>query len=90
MGNRLAHLEPIHGFAAETPAAVLIQVASRLGFPLSPTHVISASLLGVGASRRLTAVRRAAASARVNARPSRIPVAAVLGCLAAQLARGLH
>ncbi len=66
MGNRLVHLEPIHGFAAETSAAAVIQVASKLGFPLSTTHVISSSILGVGASRRLNAVRWAVASTMVH------------------------
>ena len=49
--------EPIHGFAAETAAATVIETASRLGFPLSTTHVISSAILGVGASRRAQAVR---------------------------------
>jgi len=57
MGQRLVHLEPIHGFAAETTAATIIETASRLGFPLSTTHVISSCILGVGAARRLSAVR---------------------------------
>ncbi|NTW01216.1 MAG: inorganic phosphate transporter, partial [Oscillochloris sp.] len=57
MGTRLADLRPIHGFVAETTAGIVIELASRLGFPLSTTQVISASILGVGASRRLRAVR---------------------------------
>ena len=89
MGNRLAHLQPIHGFAAETSAAAVIQVASRLGFPLSTTHVISSSILGVGASKRLKAVRWGVASTMVNAWLLTIPVTAVLGFLAALLARAL-
>jgi PiT family inorganic phosphate transporter len=86
MGSRLVHLEPVHGFAAETSAAAVIQVASRLGFPLSTTHVISASILGVGASRRLKAVRWAVASTMVNAWLLTIPVTAVFGYLVALLA----
>jgi PiT family inorganic phosphate transporter len=57
MGQRITHLEPIHGFAAETTAATIIESASRLGFPLSTTQVISSCILGVGAARRVTAVR---------------------------------
>jgi len=57
MGERIVHLEPIHGFAAETTGATIIEIASRLGFPLSTTHVISSCILGVGAARRLNAVR---------------------------------
>ena len=90
MGNRLATLQPIHGFAAETSAAVVIQVASRLGFPLSTTHVISASILGVGASRRLNAVRWGVAGSMVNAWLLTIPVTATLGFLATLLVRALR
>ncbi len=90
LGNRLAHLEPIHGCAAETSAAAVIQVASHLGFPLSTTHVISASILGVGASKRLKAVRWAVASTMVNAWLLTIPVTAVLGYVVARLVRLLH
>jgi PiT family inorganic phosphate transporter len=57
MGHRLAKLQPMHGFAAETAAATIIETASRLGFPISTTHVISSSILGAGASRSMSAVR---------------------------------
>jgi PiT family inorganic phosphate transporter len=57
LGMRLVHLKPIHGFAAETAAATVIEVASRIGLPLSTTHIISSTIMGVGASKRLSAVR---------------------------------
>ncbi|MGA2193038.1 MAG: inorganic phosphate transporter [Nitrospirota bacterium] len=57
LGMKLANLKPVHGFAAETAAATVIEVASRLGFPLSTTHVISSTIMGVGASRRFSAVK---------------------------------
>jgi PiT family inorganic phosphate transporter len=57
MGHRLARLQPMHGFAAETAAASIIETASHLGFPLSTTHVISSSIMGAGASRSMSAVR---------------------------------
>lgn len=57
IGLRLTKLEPVHGFAAETSAAVAIELASRLGIPLSTTHTISMAIMGVGATRRLSAVR---------------------------------
>ena len=57
LGHRLVKLQPVHGFAAETTAALVIQVASHLGIPLSTTHVISATIMGVGATRRLNAVK---------------------------------
>ena len=89
MGTRLAHLEPIHGFAAETSAATVIQIASRLGFPLSTTHVISSSILGVGAARRMNAVRWGVARTMVGAWLLTIPVTAALGFGAAFVARVL-
>ena len=90
MGTRLVPLEPIHGFAAETSAATVIQVASRLGFPLSTTHIISAGILGVGAARRLNAVRWGVARTMVNAWILTIPVTAVLGYGAALVAHALQ
>ena len=57
LGLRVTRLEPVHGFAAETGAATVIEVASRLGIPVSTTHTISTSIMGVGATRRFSAVR---------------------------------
>lgn len=57
LGMKLVSLRPINGFAAEASAATLIEVASRIGLPLSTTHVISSTIMGVGASKRLSAVR---------------------------------
>jgi len=76
MGNRLVHLEPIHGFAAETTAATVIESASRLGFPLSTTHVISSCILGVGAARRLSGVRWSVAFNMMRAWLLTIPICA--------------
>jgi PiT family inorganic phosphate transporter len=57
IGLRVVELRPIHGFAAETAAATVIEAASRLGVPVSTTHTISSAILGVGSTRRLSAVR---------------------------------
>lgn len=57
MGLRLTKLEPVHGFCAETGAALTIELASQLAIPLSTTHTINTSIMGVGATRRLSAVR---------------------------------
>lgn len=57
MGHKIFHLEAVHGFSAETSAAGVISAASSLGAPISTTHVISAAILGVGSSKRLSAVR---------------------------------
>jgi PiT family inorganic phosphate transporter len=57
MGMRMTHLEPVQGFAAETSAASVITIAARLGIPVSTTHAIGSSIMGVGATRRVSAVR---------------------------------
>jgi PiT family inorganic phosphate transporter len=57
LGHRVVKLQPVHGFAAETTAALIIQVASYYGIPLSTTHVISASIMGVGAVKRFSGVK---------------------------------
>jgi inorganic phosphate transporter, PiT family len=57
LGMRLVQLRSIHGFAAQTSAATIIEIASRIGLPLSTTHVISSTIMGVGASKRFSAVR---------------------------------
>lgn len=57
MGLQLTKLEPVNGFAAETSAALAIELASRMGIPLSTTHTINTAIMGVGSIRRLSAVR---------------------------------
>lgn len=56
VGMNMIRLQPIGGFAAETSAAAVIQVMTALGAPVSTTHVISSAIMGVGASKRITAV----------------------------------
>ncbi|CDZ24976.1 putative low-affinity inorganic phosphate transporter [[Clostridium] cellulosi] len=56
VGMNMIRLHPIGGFAAETSAAAVIQVMTALGAPVSTTHVISTAIMGVGASKRITAV----------------------------------
>ncbi len=57
MGHKMVKLQPVHGFAAETTAAMVIHFASTLGIPLSTTHAISTSIMGVGAAKRFGAVK---------------------------------
>ena len=57
MGSKVIKLKPIHGFAAETSAAGVILTASHFGIPVSTTHVISCSIMGVGSTQRLSAVK---------------------------------
>jgi PiT family inorganic phosphate transporter len=78
MGHKLAKLQPIHGFAAETAAATIIEAASRFGFPLSTTHVISSAILGAGASRGSSAVKWGVAGNIVTAWVLTIPTCMIL------------
>jgi PiT family inorganic phosphate transporter len=57
MGHKMVKLQPVHGFAAETTAAMVIHFASTLGIPLSTTHAISTSIMGVGVAKRFSAVK---------------------------------
>ncbi|HDO22821.1 MAG TPA: inorganic phosphate transporter, partial [Nitrospirae bacterium] len=57
LGVNMLKLEPVHGFAAEASATSVILGASMLGLPVSTTHVISTCIMGVGATRRLSAVK---------------------------------
>ncbi|HMC28318.1 MAG TPA: inorganic phosphate transporter, partial [Verrucomicrobiae bacterium] len=57
LGKHMVRLQPIHGFAAQTTAATVIATASHFGMPISTTHTITTSIMGVGATKRLTAVK---------------------------------
>ncbi|WP_338258449.1 inorganic phosphate transporter [Dictyobacter halimunensis] len=79
IGLKVVELRPINGFAAETASAAIIEVASRLGIPVSTTHVISSAILGVGATKRLSAVRWGVAGRIVVAWVVTIPACVFLG-----------
>lgn len=57
LGSKMIKLQPVHGFAAETTASIIIGGASHFGIPVSTTQVITTSIMGVGASKRLSAVK---------------------------------
>jgi PiT family inorganic phosphate transporter len=57
LGSKVVKLQPVHGFAAETSAATIIELASYFGIPVSTTHVVSTAIMGVGATKRLSAVK---------------------------------
>ena len=79
LGMRMTHLEPVQGFAAETGAATVITVAAHLGIPVSTTHAIGSSIMGVGATKRFSAVRWGVAGQVVAAWILTWPSCAVLG-----------
>jgi inorganic phosphate transporter, PiT family len=85
LGQRLVKLQVIHGFAVQTTAASVIQAASHWGIPLSTTHVISASILGVGATRRLNAVKWGIVGQMVWAWILTLPATALVGYLLERL-----
>jgi PiT family inorganic phosphate transporter len=78
LGQRIFSLEPASGFAAQVAGGSVIYVATRLGFPVSTTHVISGSVLGAGATKRLSAVRWGVAGNIVFAWVLTIPAAALV------------
>lgn len=82
MGARITKLQPVSGFAAETGAAIAIFTATAFGIPVSTTHAITGSIVGVGATRRLSAVRWGVASQIVWAWVLTIPMAALIGACA--------
>ncbi len=79
MGVNMIKLQPIGGFAAETGSAIVIEAMTAMGAPVSTTQVISTSIMGVGASKRLSAVRWALARSIVWAWLVTIPITALLG-----------
>jgi inorganic phosphate transporter, PiT family len=85
MGTRIIKMEPVHGFAAQTVAASVIELATAWGLPVSTTQVVSGSVMGAGATRRFSAVRWGIARRIVWAWVFTIPASAILAALAALL-----
>ena len=77
MGVSMLKLEPVHGFAAETSATAVILGASYFGLPVSTTHVIATAIMGVGATKRLSAVRWGIGKKIVNAWILTLPACAL-------------
>jgi PiT family inorganic phosphate transporter len=85
IGMRVTALEPVHGFASQASAASVIEVASHFGIPVSTTHCASSAIMGVGATRRLSAVRWGVAGNIVTAWILTFPICGALGYLFAWL-----
>jgi PiT family inorganic phosphate transporter len=84
MGTKIIRIAPIQGFAAETAGAMTILGASHLGIPVSTTHVINASIMGVGASKRVSAVRWGVATNILIAWVVTLPLSAALAWVSMQ------
>ena len=82
LGSKVIKLDPIHGFAAETSAASVIQLATHFGIPVSTTHTITSSILGVGSTQRLSAVRWGVAGNIVTAWFLTLPSAGLIAAVA--------
>jgi inorganic phosphate transporter, PiT family len=87
MGSKITKLQPVGGFAAETGAAIALLVATQAGVPVSTTHAITGSIVGVGATRRLSAVRWGVAGQIVWAWVLTIPAAFIIAAGAYTLLR---
>lgn len=89
LGLKVTTLRPVHGFTAQAAAASVIEGASLLGIPVSTTHCISASVMGVGATKRLSAVRWGIAGNIISAWIATFPICGGLGYLFAWLLKSV-
>ena len=89
VGLRITALQPVHGFAAQASAATVIEIASLLGIPVSTTHCASSAVMGVGATRRLSAVRWGVAGNIIAAWIMTFPICGGLGYLFAWLMKAI-
>lgn len=87
MGHKMVKLQPVHGFAAESTAALVILGASGLGVPVSTTHVIATSIMGVGATKRFSAVKWGVVERIVWAWVLTLPISGILGYLLVHVLR---
>jgi inorganic phosphate transporter, PiT family len=90
MGVKMIKLQPVNGFAAETAASLIILTSSHMGVPVSTTHVISGSIMGVGSAKRASAVRWEVAGQMAVAWVLTIPASAGVAYLFALLLRATH
>jgi len=81
LGMRIVKLEPVHGFAAETGAAAILMVTAHIGLPVSTTHTITSSVMGVGAVNRFSAVRWGLTRRILYAWIFTLPGSALLACI---------
>jgi PiT family inorganic phosphate transporter len=81
MGTKITKLQPMGGFCAETSGAITLFVATRLGIPVSTTHTITGAIIGVGATRRISAVKWGVAGRIVWAWILTIPLSAAVSAL---------
>src|SRR6266700_1103280 len=88
LGQKMVKLQPVHGFAAETTSATVIYLATHLGIPVSTTHNISAAIMGVGAARRINAIKWTVVERIVWAWVLTIPVTGLIAYWLVRLLQG--
>ena len=81
LGHKMVKMKPVHGFAAETTAATILAVTGAMGMPVSTTHTITTSIMGVGAAKRWNAIQWSLVERIVWAWVMTIPATALLGWL---------
>jgi PiT family inorganic phosphate transporter len=85
LGMKVTALRPVHGFVADFSAGMVIEAASQLGIPVSTTHCAASAVMGIGATRRLSAVRWGVAGNIVTAWLLTFPICGILGYLFTEL-----
>jgi PiT family inorganic phosphate transporter len=81
MGSRITRLKPVQGFCAETAGAATLYLATSFGVPVSTTHTITGAIVGVGAARRVSAVRWGVAGSLLIAWVITLPAAALIAAV---------
>jgi len=81
MGSKITRLTPVQGFCAETGGSIMLFAATELGIPVSTTHTITGSIIGVGAAKKVSAVRWGVAKGIVTAWIITIPASAAVAAL---------
>jgi PiT family inorganic phosphate transporter len=89
LGRRVIHLDPPHGFAAEATASVVLYTAAGFGLPISTTHTITSAIMGVGSTKRFSAVRWGVATNIVAAWVLTLPASAAAAMICYLLVRPL-
>jgi PiT family inorganic phosphate transporter len=89
LGHKMVRLQPVNGFAAETSSAAIIGLASHFGIPVSTTHNVSASIMGVGAAKRFSALKWTVVERMVWAWILTIPIAGAIAYLFMRLIQAL-
>ena len=90
MGHKMVKLQPVHGFAAEATAALILMYTSHFGIPLSTTHTISTSIMGVGAMKRVDAVKWGIVGRIIWAWVLTLPATAAVGYFTLKLLQVAH